>query len=257
VTEGTPEQIAQIADELDLTTLAEKLATLVEQAQEEGPSYSAFALQLLRVERDARVTRKRERALRRSRLGPSEGLDGYDFSLRPELRVGVVRELLGCSWVRDRRPLVMVGKQGTGKTRIVKAVGSAAVEAGYSVLYVEHTCEMLDELRGARVDRTYRRVLRRYEKPEVLILDELGYQNLDEGATNDLFRLVAARHQKASTVVVSNTGFKQWHRFFPTKAQAVATVDRLIDDATILRFSGKSFRKPRDVHGAKLEDEEE
>ncbi|MGE0706677.1 MAG: ATP-binding protein [Planctomycetota bacterium] len=106
-------------------------------------------------------------------------------------------------------------------------------------------------------DRTYQRALRRYAKPDVLILDELGYQTLDEGATNDLFRLVAARHKKASTVVVSNTGFKEWHRFFPSVGQSVATVDRLIDDATILRFTGKSIRKPRDVHGAQLEGEPE
>jgi len=256
--QGDPNQrLVELADALDLTTLASNWTELLEQSQAGALSFSDFAARLLQVELDARSERKRERALKRSRLGVAEDLGKFDFSIRPKLRSSVVMELLRCAWVRERRGLVLVGKQGTGKTHVAKAVGSAAVEQGYSVLYVEHTSDMLDELRGARVDRTYQRVLRRYVKPDVLLLDELGYQTLDQGATNDLFRLVSARHKKTSTVVVSNTGFKQWHRFFPSVAQSVATVDRLIDDASILRFTGKSIRKPRDVHGAPLEGEPE
>jgi len=251
------EELVRLAEELDLTTLAAKWTDLLAGIEERGPSYTDFALSLLRVEVDARDVRQRLRALRRSRLGPCQGLDGFDWSLRPELRQSVIKELLRCDWVRQRRPLALVGKQGTGKTRIAKALGAAAIEEGFSVLYVEHMADMLAELRSARVDGTLRRLLRRLTKPDLVIWDEFGYQDMDSAATNDVFRLVAARHQKASTVVVSNTGFKHWHRFFPSQAQAVATVDRLIDDATILRFTGPSIRKPRDVHGARLEDEDE
>ena len=250
-------RLVALAEALSLTTLASKWPQLLEQAQAEVLSFSDFAARLLESELAARSERKRTRALKRSRLGVAEGLGDFDFSLRPKLRSSVVMELLRCAWIRERRGLVLVGKQGTGKTHVAKAVGSAAVDQGYSVLYVEHTSDMLDELRGARVDRSYQRALRRYVKPDLLVLDELGYQSLDQAATNDLFRLVAARHKRASTVVISNTGFKQWHRFFPSMAQSVATVDRLIDDASILRFTGKSVRKPRDVHGAPLEDEPE
>ena len=69
------------------------------------------------------------------------------------------------------------------------------------------------------------------------------------------FRVVCARYRQRSTLVVSNLPFKQWAEFLPSPAQAVAIADRLVDDATILRFSGKPYRQPRDVHGAPLEDE--
>lgn len=98
------------------------------------------------------------------------------------------------------------------------------------------------------------RLLRRYEKQDVIICDEIicdefGYDPFDADATKHLFRLVSARHRKRSILLAANTGFKSWKNFFPSEAQAVATVDRLIDNATILRFSGKSFRQPKDVYG--------
>lgn len=248
-------ELVRLAEQLDLTTLAEAWVDLLAKVEVEAPSYSDFARTLLKVEADARDKRQQERSMHRSRLGACPSLDAFDFSLRPQLRASVVRELCACRWAADKRGLILVGAQGTGKTTIARILGAAAVEQGYSVLYVAHTADLLAELRGARVDGTARRVFRRYEKPDVLVLDELGYQAIDEAATNDLFRLVSARHGNKSTVVVSNTGFAHWHRFFPSKAQAVATVDRLVDDATILRFTGKSVRKPRDVHGAKLDDE--
>jgi DNA replication protein DnaC len=255
--DGSVERLAHLADELDLTTLdVGRWAQLLAEAQDRAISFTDFATRVLQVEHDARQTRKRERAHKRSRLGITAGLDGFDWSVRPNLQPSVVMELLRCEWVRLARRLLLVGAQGTGKTHLAKAIGSAAVDAGFTVRYVAHTADMLDELRGARVDRTYQRVFRRLAQVDVLICDELGYQALDDANTNDLFRLVAARQSKA-TVVVSNTGFKHWHRFFPSKAQAVATVDRLIDDATILRFSGKSFRKPRDIHGDPLDGDDE
>lgn len=246
--------VLDLALELDLTGLACAWDELLACATEKEPGYSDFALGLLRYEREVRQQRRRERNLKRSRLGPCEGLEGYDFSLRPKLAARTVKELLGCEWVRQRRPIVCVGRPGTGKTRVVKALGQAAVDEGHRVLYVEHTVDMLADLRGARVDDSWRRTFRRYQKPDVLILDEFGYEAFDEEATDDLFRLVAARHEQGSTVIAANTGFRQWHRFFPSKAHAVATVDRLIDHATILRFSGKSFRKPDAIHGAELEE---
>ncbi len=255
--EAKREALLALIEELGLTTLAQHWGTLVAQANEVAPSYTDFASGILQIESEARQKRRRQRGLKRSRLGPCEDLETFDFSLRPKLEARVIKGLLDCVWARERRPLILVGRPGTGKTRISKTMGAAAIDEGLSVLYVKHTADMIQDLRGARVDGSYKRTFRRYAKPDLLILDEWGYQDFDNKATDDLFRLVSERHEKASTVIVANTGFRSWGRFFPSKAHAVATVDRLVDRATILRFTGKSFRKPKDVHGDELSDEGE
>jgi DNA replication protein DnaC len=101
---------------------------------------------------------------------------------------------------------------------------------------------------------TFKRALRRYVKPQVLCCDEFGYEPFDATATRYLFRLVSARHGQGAIVLTANTGFTKWKTFFPSEAQAVATVDRLVDRATILRFTGKSVRGPLEITGAPLED---
>ena len=93
-------------------------------------------------------------------------------------------------------------------------------------------------------------------QPDLLLLDDCGFDTeLGREAANEFFRLVCARHRQRSTVVVTNLPFRQWGEFLPSPAQAVAIVDRLVDQATILRFSGKPFRQPREIHGAPLEGE--
>jgi DNA replication protein DnaC len=106
---------------------------------------------------------------------------------------------------------------------------------------------------GQRHPHAHRR-RRRYLKPALLLLDEFAYQPFSAEATDYLFRVVSARHRQGSIVLTANTGFANWKNLFPSEATAVATADRLVDGATILRFTGKSYRKPREISGAPLED---
>jgi DNA replication protein DnaC len=115
--------------------------------------------------------------------------------------------------------------------------------------------DMIEDLHASQADGTFKRAFRRYLKPAVLLLDEFGYEPFTPEATNYLFRLVSARHRAGSIVLTANTGFSKWRTLFPSEATAVATVDRLVDAATILRFTGKSFRQPQDIIGAPLDDD--
>ena len=246
-------ELVQLARDLDLTALADALPDLLGRAERETLSYTDFALALLRAEMTARQDRRLQRSLRRSHLGAVEGFDGYDFSIRPQLEARIVKELCTCRFVEERRNVLCLGKPGLGKTRIAKTITHAACLAGHATLCV-NTAEMLEELHASHADGTFKRALRRLVKPAVLLCDEFGYEPFDARATTYLFRLVAARYGQGSIVLTANTGFNHWKTLFPSESQAVATVDRLVDRATILRFTGKTKRGPRDVHGAPLDE---
>ncbi|MCK6461702.1 MAG: IS21-like element helper ATPase IstB, partial [Planctomycetes bacterium] len=231
------EEILALADSLDLTALKATYRAVLGEAEKEECSFTEFVLRLLRAERAARDARREERTRGRSQLGPEIGLDHFDFSARPGLDARVVRELLLCRFVLERRPLILVGPSGTGKTHVCRAIGHAAIKRGHSVLYTT-AAAAVEDLGSSLVDGSYKRTLRRYAKPEVLIMDEFGVIGFDGKASKHLFRLVSERYQKGSTIVAANSGFKKWKNFFPSEAEAVATVDRLVDQATILRFSG-------------------
>lgn len=247
------EELVQLAIDLDLTTLAAKLPLVLDEAERKGLSFTDFGLSLLRAEIEARTNRRLVRSLKRSHLGVVEGLDGFNFALRPQLNPRVVKELLNGRYVEEKRNIICLGRPGLGKTRVAKAIVHAACIAGYSVLFVV-TAQMLHDLRSSQADGTYKRALGRYVKPDVLLLDEFGYEDFDKKDTNYIFRVVSARHRTGSIVLTSNTGFKNWARLFPTEVMSVATVDRLVDQATILRFTGKSFREPKEIVGAPLDD---
>ena len=245
-------QVCALLEQLNLTTAARRLSELLTQAEATHPAYSEFLHHLLEAEQGSRWERKLQRRRRWSKLGPPLSLEGFDWAARPQLSPQVVKELLTCRFIDEHRNVILVGRPSTGKTTVAKAIGHAACSHALSVYYAS-TAEVLQSLHAARADGSYRKVFRRVSTADLLILDDAGFSDLGRDAANELFRVVCARTRQRSTLVVSNLPFKQWAEFLPSPAQAVAIADRLVDDATILRFSGKPYRQPRDVHGAPLD----
>jgi len=248
-------ELRELLVALNMTTLAKHLPDLLTHAETNHPGYSEFLGHALEVEQEARRERRIQRRVRWSKLGPPVSLDKFDWAARPQLPPGVVKELLTCRFVEENRNVILVGRPSTGKSTVARALGHAACQRGMSVYYASMS-EMLEGMHASRADGSYRKAFRRVTSPTLLILDDAGFDTaMDRKAANELFRIVCARHRQRSTIVVTNLPFKQWGEFLPSPAQAVAIADRLIDNATILRFSGKPFRVPRDIHGAPLDGE--
>lgn len=241
---------------LNLTTLARDLDALLRRFENGGLSYSDFLRRALEVEQSARLDRRLLRRLRRSHLGPHVSLDDFDFAIRPQLSPQAVRELATGRFIQEKRNVILVGRPSTGKTTVARAIGHAACQRGFSAYKVD-MAEALSALKAAKVDGTFRKTFRRLMQPDLLILDNAGFSTLSREKADLLFRVVSMRYREKSMMVVTNLPFKQWAEFIASPAQAVAIADRLIHDATILRFSGKPGRLPRDVFGAPLDGDDQ
>ena len=194
---------------LNLTTAAQRLPELLQQAETDHPAYSGFLTQVFEAEKAARWQRKVVRRVRWSKLGPEISLDGFDFTARPQLSVQVVKELLHCRFVEERRNLILVGRPSTGKTTVARAIGHAACRRGMAVYY-SPLSDLLAFLHASKADGTYRRAFRRIEQPDLRILEDCGFDTtLGRDAANELFRVVCARYRQRSTVVVTNLPFRQ------------------------------------------------
>ena len=248
------EPVRALALKLNLTTIAKELSAILARAESASPSFSEFLRQALEIEQAARQERKIQRRLRWSRIGATIPLADFDFAARPQLSPQVVKELATCRFVEEKRNIILAGRSSTGKTTIAKILGRAACERGLAVYYTP-MAEMLAALFAAGADGTYRKVFRRVTQSSLLILDDAGFGEFNLQNANELFKVVGERHRQRSTILVSNLPFKQWAELLPSPGLAVAIADRLLDNATVLRFSGESFRKPRDIHGEPLDGE--
>lgn len=137
---------------------------------------------------------------------------------------------------------VFTGNAGTGKTHLARALGYAACQKGLSVLFLT-AAEMVNHLQHAQKTYSLEIELNKYRRPQVLIIDELGYVALDTPASNLFFQVISTRHDaELGTIATTNLPFGQFNQIFANDAIAHAIVDRLVNDAEVFFMEGDSYR---------------
>jgi DNA replication protein DnaC len=143
----------------------------------------------------------------------------------------------------DLPSAVLSGTAGTGKTHLARALGYGACQKGISVLFIS-AAEMVNHLAHAQKISALEQELNRYRRPQVLIIDELGYVSLDTQASNLFFQVISARHdQKLGTIATTNIAFGKFNQIFANDAIAHAIVDRLVNEAEVFYMEGPSYRE--------------
>jgi DNA replication protein DnaC len=229
------ERITQICKSLRLAYIADGYKS-IEGFNEE------FLLKLLEYELEQREINKVARLIKAAKFPNNKTIEEYRWHENIHLPSQTDKdELVNASFVSRNENIVLVGSPGTGKSHLAVGIGRKATENGVNVRFwrVSDLVEQLEiHLKSGRLSN----FRRRFEKVELIILDEMGYIPFSKEGSELLFQLISDWYETKSLIITSNLEFSQWNRIFTDSRLTAALVDRLIHHAHILTFTGESYR---------------
>ena len=196
---------------------------------------------LLDWEEHERRRRSLERRLKDAHIGAFKPLCDFDWSWPTRCDRAAIEALMALEFVADVGNIVIVGPNGVGKSMIAQNIAHQALIAGHTALFTT-AGQVLGELCALDSDAALRRRLRQYTRPQVLVIDEVGYLSYSNRHADLMFELVSRRYQLRSTLITTNRAFRDWHEVFPNAACVVSLVDRLVHNAEVISIEGESYR---------------
>jgi DNA replication protein DnaC len=229
------------ATELKLPTVRRRFKALADEATREQQTPVAYLAALLEAETAERAERRERRRLNDARFPALKHLDDFRFADNPKIPQATIAALAEGSWINDRESVILIGDSGTGKTHLATALAIAACQQGRRVRFTT-LAALANELQEAETRRELARVVGRYARTELVVLDELGYLALPDGAAELVFQVLSERHERGSLIVTTNLPFGEWTKVFPDARLAKAVVDRLTHRAHIIDTGSESWR---------------
>jgi DNA replication protein DnaC len=233
--------IGAAARELKLPTVRDQATRLAEIAVRQRHTHLAYLAEVLSAELDDRSARRRARRIGEAKFPRLKRLDDFNTDAVPAITPGQLARLASGAYMDNGEPVVLLGDSGTGKTHLLIGLGLAACEQGRRVRYVT-TARLVNELAEAADDRTLSRVVGRYGRLDLLLLDELGYIQIDPRGAELLFQIITEREERASIAIGTNLPFSEWGTVFPDPRLVAAIVDRVTFNAHILETGTQSYR---------------
>jgi len=237
--------------QLRLGGMAAVLETRLRQAQAE----SMPPIDLISCLVSDELLRRSERLLERRRKqaafrDPQKTLDNFDFTFNPKMNRSLVFDLATAAFIARHEDALFLGPAGTGKSHLAQAIGQAAIQQGYRVLYRE-THTLLDELAEATIDGTRREHMDFLVAVPLLIIDDLGMRKLPLTAAEDLLEIVMRRYERVSTLLTSNRPVDDWGKLLGDAAAVSAMLDRLLHHGHLLKCGPRSWRTKTDTASPK------
>jgi DNA replication protein DnaC len=229
------------AAELKLPTVKRRFRHLAAEATREQQTPLAYLAALLEAETLERAERRERRRLLDARFPLVKRLEDFRFADNPQVPQATIATLAEGAWIGQRESVILTGDSGTGKTHLAIALAVCACQQGRRVRFTT-LAALANELQEADSRRELGRVVARYARIELLVLDELGYLALPAGAAELVFQVISERHEQASLIVTTNLPFGEWTKVFPDPRLAKAVVDRLTHRAHIIETGSESWR---------------
>jgi DNA replication protein DnaC len=237
--EAMTTRITELLKTFKLPTASEELVPRFQQ----GSQDDAFPhlLEVLELEAQDRHERRTNRLRRASKLPPGKTFDTLDEKRFARTLVRKWRELAKGEFLERAVNVLAFGLPGVGKSHVACALGHALIVAGHSVLFTP-TYALVQYLQSAKRELELPRLLRKLDRYELLILDDIGYTRQSTEDAEVLFTLMAERYERRSLMITSNLMFSKWNRIFQNEMTTAAAIDRLVHHSVVLEFDVKSYR---------------
>ena len=226
---------------LRLSGLAQSLEVRLQEAASCQLNHREFLELILQDEIAVRSQRLIDRRVKTAVFRESKTLEDFDWSFNPSIKKKPIYDLATGAFIREGRDVLWLGPPGVGKSHLVQAIGYQAIKAGFTVLYRS----IFDLVRDFLHDQVFGgedRVLARYLKPDLLIIDDMGMKQLPKRSGECLFEVIMRRHELRSTMMTSNRPIEDWGKLIGDVPSASAILDRFLHHAQLITIKGKSYR---------------
>src|SRR5499426_1408096 len=234
---------------LKLAFITQHYAELATQAAQKAWSHVDYLARLLEGEANVRRDRATKSRIRLARFPVIKTLEQFRWDWPTRINRLQVQNHFRLEFVKDKSNVILLGGVGLGKTHLATALGYAACLQGYAVLFAS-AIDVINTLAAAKSAGRLKAELKRYTKPALLILDELGYLPIDKAGADLLFQVISLRYEQGAIVITSNRAFKEWPKIFNNDSTLTSAIlDRLLHHAETVIIEGKSFRMKDQIEG--------
>jgi len=234
-------EIKEYVKELKIPGINQGLRMKIEEAYKLNQPYEELLRDIFMEAYDMRMENGRKNRIRNARFPYKKYLDELQVDYLPEDAKKKFKELKTLRFIEEGRNIILAGNPGTGKTHLSIGLGINACNKGYKVFFTT-AASLINELKETRSDKKLYTFEKRFEKYDLIILDELGYISFDKEGSELLFTFLSLRAERKSTIITTNLSFDRWNEIFNDAVLTAALIDRMTHKSYVLNMNGESYR---------------